>query len=82
MYGVPAGTWSPARVLLTCPDGPRVELFLPEICEQVDLTVWADGTAVKVVNVQPIKFNLNGRHGFHRRNRTLSKGGFLKRYSQ
>ena len=49
------------QVLLICLEGPRGELFPPEIYEQVDQTVWADGTPGKVVNIQPIKVNLKER---------------------
>ena len=45
-------------MLLTCLEGPGGELFPPEIYEQVDQIVWADGTSGKVVKVQPIKVNL------------------------
>ena len=47
------------QALLTCPEGPRGELFLPDIYEQADPTVWAAGTPGKTVNVKPIKVNLN-----------------------
>ena len=42
------------QVLLTCLESPGGEVFPPEICEQVDQTIWADGTAGKAVNVQHI----------------------------
>ena len=46
------------QALLTCPEVPTGKFFPPEVYEQVDETVWADGTPVKVVNIQPIKINL------------------------
>ena len=61
MYKGPTGTCSPA---LGTPDLPRRsqgELFPPEIYEQINQTVWADGTPGKVVNIQFIKVNLKDR---------------------
>ena len=46
------------QVFLTCLEGPRGDLFPPEIYKQVDKTVWADGPPSKAVNMQPTKVNL------------------------
>ena len=46
------------QVLLTCLEGPRDELFPPEIYQWVNWAVWADGTPGRVITTQPIKSNL------------------------
>lgn len=43
---------------LTCPDSSRGELFPPDISEQVDETVQADGSPGKTAPVQPLTINL------------------------